>query len=128
MPSEPNTVKLKKEIHHLQEYVAELKQQNHEQSLKIGELETQLLNNKNRELYLQESQLLTSKEMLRKNVEDALLDEKEKIEAVQKQNEEYAAQIKLLKQINSDNELYIKNLQLENNQVKKQLIEFGKKT
>ena len=127
MPTETEIVQLKKEIHHLREYISGLKQENKEQSLRIGELESQLLNNKNRELLLKESQLLQSKDLLRKNVEDVLADEKEKIEEVKKQNAEFQEQIKRLKKVNEDNDLYIKKLQLENNQVKKQLIEFGKK-
>ena len=121
MPTETEIVQLKKEIHHLREYISGLKQENKEQSLRIGELESQLLNNKNRELLLKESQLLQSKDLLRKNVEDVLADEKEKIEEVKKQNAEFQEQIKRLKKVNEDNDLYIKKLQLENNQVKKQL-------
>ena len=60
MPTETEIVQLKKEIHHLREYISGLKQENKEQSLRIGELESQLLNNKNRENQLIGNELLHS--------------------------------------------------------------------
>lgn len=126
MPSDPEIVKLKKQIHLLKEHISGLQQQNQEQLTTIGKLKTQILNQKNQTLMLQETQMNQTKN-LRSNIETALLDEKEKTAKIEAENRELHALVAQLKQRNNENELIIKSLQLETNQVKKKLIEFTNK-
>ena len=126
MPSDPEIVKLKKQIHLLKEHISGLQQQNQEQLTTIGQLKTQILNQKNQTLMLQEKQMNQTKN-LRSNIETALLDEKEKTEKIEAENRELHALVAQLKQRNNDKELIIKSLQLETNQVKKKLIDFTNK-
>ena len=126
--SDPEIVKLKKEIELLREHNAQLKIQIEEQALMIGQMETQHLNIMNKNLMLEEEQkLVRDSAKLQKIIEDALSDEKLKTESYKVKNEKLSKEIEVYIQELKDSEIYIQKLQQDNTKLKKELIEFTEK-
>ena len=126
--SEPEIIRLKKEVRRLKELNSQLQQENDELNDRIGKLQLANMANKNkRDLITQADLVQKNKEILRSNIEAAVLEEKTKMEKIQKENEELLKNLKLYQQKLEDNELYIQKIQKENNDIKRQLIDFGKK-
>ena len=126
--SEPEIIRLKKEVRRLKELNSQLQQENDELNDRIGKLQLANMANKNkRDLITQADLVQKNKEILRSNIEAAVLEEKTKMEKIQKENEELLKNLKIYQQKLEDNELYIQKIQKENNDIKRQLIDFGKK-
>ena len=104
--SEPQIIKLKKEIQLLKEHNAELQVLLEEKNLKIGEVEKQNLNIMNRSLSLEEKEITN----------------KYKEESERLSSEVQNCHIQL-----QNFETYCQKIELENNRLKQQLIDFGKK-
>ena len=126
--SEPETIRLKKDVLNLQELNAQLLAENEELNTQIGQLQKSFKAFRNKgELISQANLIAQNKEILRTNIEEAVLSEKAKMMKLQKENEELKKNLKFYEEKLKDNELYIQKIQLENNDLKKQLIDFGNK-
>ena len=126
--SEPETIRLKKEVLGLKELNAQLLEENEELNNQIGQLQNSYKAFRNKGELINQAQLLAqNKEILRSNIEEAVLFEKTKMMKIQKENEELKQNLKLYQQKLKDNELFIQKIQLENKDLKKQLIEFENK-
>ncbi|MCQ2815713.1 MAG: EF-hand domain-containing protein [archaeon] len=127
MPGSREIVELKKKIHHLQEHNTELKELNQEYSEKIGELEQQLLQLRNKEMYLQMSKINQTKEQLREGLKKDFKDEMTKKTEVNKENLELKQQIEDLKVQLKNRDKHIQDLQMEMKNGNQQLLEFTEK-
>ena len=124
--SEPENIKLKKEILRLKELNSQLQEENETLNEKIGQLKLINISNKNKNELINKTKLLSqNKEILRTNIEEAIFEEKQKLEKIQKENETLKQNLKLYENKLLDNELYIQKLQQENNNIKRQLINFN---
>ena len=124
--SEPENIKLKKEILRLKELNSQLQEENETLNEKIGQLKLINISNKNKNELINKTNLLSqNKEILRTNIEEAIFEEKQKLEKIQKENETLKQNLKLYENKLLDNELYIQKLQQENNNIKRQLINFN---
>ena len=121
--SEPENIKLKKEILRLKELNSQLQEENEILNEKIGQLKLIHISNKNKNELINKTNLLSqNKEILRTNIEEAIFEEKQKLEKIQKENETLKQNLKLYENKLFDKELYIQKLQQENNNIKRQLI------
>ena len=103
--SEPEIIRLKKEVRRLKELNSQLQQENDELNDRIGKLQLANMANKNkRDLITQADLVQKNKEILRSNIEAAVLEEKTKMEKIQKENEELLKNLKLYQQKLEDNE------------------------
>ena len=124
--SDPQIVRLKKEIELLREHNVQLKIQLEQQAEQLGQMEYQHLNIMNKNLMLQEEKKLSEDSTkLEKIISAALINEKQeeyrkKCEELTKEKNDYLEQIK-------DNEIYIQKLQQDNSRLKKDLLDFGQK-
>ena len=92
--SEPQIIKLKKEIQLLKEHNAELQVLLEEKNLKIGEVEKQNLNIMNRSLSLEEEKkLVNNSEKIRKLIENAILEEKEITNKYKEESERLTSEV-----------------------------------
>ena len=126
--SEPQIVRLKKEIELLREHNVQLKIQLEQQAEQLGQMEYQHLNIMNKNLMLQEEKKLSEDSTkLEKIISSALINEKQKTEEYRKKCEELTKEKNdYLEQI-KDNEIYIQKLQQDNSRLKKDLLDFGQK-
>ena len=125
--NENETIKLKKQINLLNEYNAELKSQINEQSLKLGEIQNQydLLYNKYQKIKLQNN-LVKDKDNIQKMIENALNEEKEQNKLLIQKNKSVNDKINIYEQMIKDKNLYINKLEIENNELKRNLINSSK--
>ena len=126
--SDPQIVRLKKEIELLREHNVQLKIQLEQQAEQLGQMEYQNLNIMNKNLMLQEEKKLSEDSTkLEKIISAALINEKQKTEEYRKKCEELTKEKNdYLEQI-KDNEIYIQKLQQDNSRLKKDLLDFGQK-
>ena len=126
--ADTQVVRLKKEIEVLREHNVQLKAQVEEQAEHIGQLEYQHLNIMNKNLMLQEEKKISEdSSKLERIISSALTQEKQKNEALKKQNEKLTKDLNYyIEQIKS-NEAYIQKLQQDNSRLKKDLIDFSQK-
>ena len=126
--SDPQIVRLKKEIELLREHNVQLKIQLEQQAEQLGQMEYQHLNIMNKNLMLQEEKKLSEDSTkLEKIISAALINEKQKTEEYRKKCEELTKEKNdYLEQI-KDNEIYIQKLQQDNSRLKKDLLDFGQK-
>ena len=126
--SDPQIVRLKKEIELLREHNVQLKIQLEQQAEQLGQMEYQHLNIMNKNLMLQEEKKLSEDSTkLEKIISSALINEKQKTEEYRKKCEELTKEKNdYLEQI-KDNEIYIQKLQQDNSRLKKDLLDFGQK-
>ena len=126
--SDPEIVKLKKQIHNLTEYNVQLQQQVEELTLQIGEYQTRNIELTNQGLLLQtQKELATDEDKIKKQLEKVMSDEREETLKYKKENETLREKIKFYERQIKDNEIYIQKLQLNNEKLQKDLIDFGKK-
>ena len=106
--SEPEIIKLKKQINLLNQYNAELKSQLEEQTLQIGELQNKLsiLSMKYRNL-IDQNNLARNKDNIQKMIENSLAEEKEKNNNLKKSDKLISEKITLYEQMIREKELYI---------------------
>jgi Ca2+-binding EF-hand superfamily protein len=126
--TDTEVIKLKKEIHHLREQNADLLSDLEEKNQKLGRMESEYLKMKNETLLVTKTKLMQHSEMVKLNVEKALESEKARINFLEKNYEEALQKIAYYEQEKINIENHHKELQLQNNQLKKQLQEFGQKT
>ena len=126
--SDPEIVKLKKKIHNLTEHNVQLQQQVEELTLQIGEYQTRNIELTNQGLLLQtQKELATDEDKIKKQLERVMSEQKEETLRFKKENETLLERIKLYERQIQDNEIYIQKLQLNNEKLQKELIDFGKK-
>ena len=126
--NDPEIIKLKKKIHNLTEHNVQLQQQVEDLSLQIGEYQLRNLELTNQGLVLQtQKELATDEEKIKKQLEKVMADEREETIKFKKENESLKEQIKAYERQIKDDEIYIQKLQLNNEKLQKDLIEFGKK-
>ena len=126
--SDPEIIKLKKKINDLTEYNVQLQEQVEELTLQIGEYQARNIELTNHGLLLQtQKDLATDEEKIKKQLENVMVDEREKTIKVEKENEILKQKIKTYERQIKENEVFIQKLQLNNEKLQKDLIEFGKK-
>ncbi len=126
--TDPEIVKLKKKIHILTEHNVQLQQQVEELTLQIGEYQTRNIELVNQGLFLQtQKELATDEEKIKSQLEKVMAEEREKTLKIEKENIALNEQLERYKRQIKDNEIYIQKLQLNNEKLQKELIEFGKK-
>ena len=121
--SEPEIIKLKKQINLLNQYNEELRTQLEEQTLKMGELENKLniISMKYKNI-ISQNNLVKDKENIQKIIENSLAEEKEQNNNLKKSNKLIKEKITLYEQMIKEKELYIDKLVTENNNLKRDLI------
>ena len=126
--SDPEIVKLKKKIHNLTEHNVQLQQQVEELTLQIGEYQTRNIELTNQGLLLQtQKELASDEEKIKLQLEKVMAKEKEQTLRYKKENEALLEKIKMYERQIQDNEIYIQKLQLNNEKLQKDLIDFGNK-
>ncbi len=126
--TDPEIVKLKKKIHILTEHNVQLQQQVEELTLQIGEYQTRNIELVNQGLFLQtQKELATDEEKIKSQLEKVMAEEREKTLKIEKENIALNEQLERYKRQIKDNEIYIQKLQLNNEKLQKDLIDFGKK-
>ena len=126
--TDPEIIKLKKQIHNLTEYNVQLKQQVEELTLQIGEYQTRNIDLINQGLFLQtQKELATDEEKIKKQLEQVMEEERIETNKFRKENEILNERIKNYERQIKENEIYIQKLQLNNEKLQRDLIEFGKK-
>ena len=126
--TDPQVVRLKKEIELLREHNVQLKIQVEQQAEQLGQMEYEHLNIMNKNLMLQEEKKLSEdSSKMEKIISAALINEKQKTEEFQKKCEELTKEKNTYLEQIKENEIYIQKLQQDNSRLKKDLLEFGQK-
>ena len=126
--SDPDIIKLKKKIQNITEHNVQLQQQVEELTLQIGEYQSRNLELANQGLVLQsKKELATDEEKMKRQLEKVMAEEREETLKYKKENESLKEEIKMYQRQIQDNEVYIQKLQLNNEKLQRDLIEFGKK-
>ena len=126
--SDPEIVRLKKKIQTLTEFNVQLQEQVQELSLKIGEYQARNLEFQNNNILLKvQKEKATNEESLRIQLNKAIAQEKAETMKFQKENEELKGKINYLEAQVKDNEIYIQKLQIKNEKLQKDLIDFNEK-
>lgn len=125
--SENEIIRLKKDIHHLREKNADLEAEMDEKNNRLGELEEKYKKMENQTKLVTTTKLMQQQEIIRQNVEQALLDERNRYIEIERNLEQSLNKIKILEQENKNLELHRKELQIQNNLFKKQIQEYGQK-
>ena len=126
--SEPEIIRLRKEIRRLKELNEKLNQDNESLNNEIGQLQLEKLSKRNQQEVLNQTSLIVeNKEKMRAYIENLLETEREKLEAVEKKNNELEDNLKIYEKKLKANEIYIQKIQQENNDLKRNLIVFEKK-
>jgi Ca2+-binding EF-hand superfamily protein len=125
--SDPETVKLKKEIHHLKEMVAELQNELEEKNMKYGQMEREYNQMKNETYLITKNKLMNTNELLKQNVEKALEGERFRMQQIEKSNEDMKTKMKYMDIEKHNLENNLKELQQQNNKLRKHLDELGQK-
>ena len=126
--SDPEIVRLKKKVQTLTEFNVQLQEQVQELSLKIGEYQARNIEYLNNNLLLKvQKEKATNEENLRLQLQNLKKSDEEKILNYKKENEKMLQEIADLKARLSDNEIYIQKLQIKNEKLQKDLINFTEK-
>lgn len=125
--SDNEIIRLKKELHHLREKNAEIENELDEKNQKLGQLETEYLKMKNETLLVTKTKLSQQQDIIRLNVEKALQDERNRYIEIERNLEQSLNKIRMLEDQNKNLELHRKELQIQNNILKKQIQEYGQK-
>ena len=125
--SETEKVRLKKQISLLSQYNEDLKTQVEEQNIQLGEIQNKynILSMKYKNI-ISQNNLVKDKDNLQKIIENSLSEEKEKNNALKKNNKLLTEKIASYEQIINEKELYIDKLLKENNNLKRDLINLSK--
>jgi len=125
--SEPEVVRLKKQINLLSQYNEDLKTQLEEQNIHLGEIQNKynilLMKYKN---IINQNNLVKDKDNIQKIIENSLSEEKEKNNVLKKNNKLLTEKISSYEQMMNEKELYIDKLLTENNNIKRDLINLSK--
>ena len=121
--TEPQIIKLQKQIQLLNQYNTELKIQLEEQSIQLGEMRKKYdqVSSEYQNQYNQNN-IINNKENIQKLLENALLEEKHQINTFKDSNSQLIEKINLYEKIIKEKDLYIDKLILENNNLKRDLI------
>ena len=122
--TEPQIIKLKKEITLLNQYNFELKNQIQEQSIEIGELKTKI--NSLSQNSIQKT-INTNTDIFQRILENEKIKQKEILNEYKNSNSILSNKINYYEQTLKENESLIQKLQIENNELKKNLIQFSQK-
>ncbi len=125
--SDNEIIRLKKELHHLREKNAEIENDLDEKNQKLGQVETEYLKMKNETLLVTKTKLFQQQEIIKLNVEKALQDERNRYIEIERNLEQSLYKIRVLEDQNKNLELHRKELQIQNNILKKQIQEYGQK-
>ena len=126
--SDPDIVRLKKKIQSLTELNVQLQEQVQELSLQLGEYQARNLEYQNNNLLLRvQKEKATNEEALRIKLNKAISEEHAKTANFQKENEKLKEKVIYLENQVKDNEIYIQKLQIKNEKLQKDLIEFSEK-
>ena len=126
--SDPDIVRLKKKIQSLTELNVQLQEQVQELSLQLGEYQARNLEYQNNNLLLRvQKEKATNEEALRIQLNKAISEEHAKTANFQKENEKLKEKVIYLENQVKDNEIYIQKLQIKNEKLQKDLIEFSEK-
>ena len=94
--SEPEIIRLRKEIRRLKELNEKLNQDNESLNNEIGQLQLEKLSKRNQQEVLNQTSLIVeNKEKMRAYIENLLETEREKLEAVEKKNNELEDNLKI---------------------------------
>ena len=125
--SDNELIRLKKEIHHLRERNADLEAEIDEKNNKLGQLESDYLKMKNETLLVTKTKLMQQQEIIKHNVEKAIDDERNRYIEIERNLEESLKKIRIFEQENKNLEMHRKELQVQNNMLRKQINEYGQK-
>ena len=126
--SEPEIVRLKKKINSLTELNVQLQEQVQELSLQVGEFQARNIEYLNNDLLRKvQKEKASNEEILRLQLDKAISEEKEKTIRYQKENENLNKRIIELERQVKDNEIYIQKLQIKNEKLQKDLLDFSEK-
>lgn len=125
--SDNEVIRLKKELHHIREKNAEIENELDEKNQKLGQLESEYLKMKNETLLVTKTKLSQQTEIIRQNVEKALQDERNRYIEIERNLESSLNKIRILEEQNKNLELHRKELQIQNNMLKKQIQDYGQK-
>ena len=116
--TEPEIIKLRKEVFHLKQQNKELKEELEEKTLYIGQLESEHSNMKNEHLLISRTKLSQQKDLIKLNVQKALEDDKKKMINLEKANADMLNNIKVL-------ELNLKGLEIDKQKLQKENTELS---
>ena len=126
--NDPEIIQLKKKINDLTEHNVQLQEQVEELTLQIGEYQARNIELINQGFLLQtQKDLANDEDKIKTQLERLMGEEREKTINIQKENEELKQKLKNYERQIKDNEIYIQKLQLNNEKLQKDLIDFGKK-
>ncbi len=126
--SDPDIVRLKKKIQSLTELNVQLQEQVQELSIQLGEYQARNLEFQNNNLLLRvQKEKATNEEALRIQLNKAISEEHAKTSNIQKENEQLKEKVAYLENQVKDNEIYIQKLQIKNEKLQKDLIDFSEK-
>ena len=126
--SDPDIVRLKKKIQSLTELNVQLQEQVQELSIQLGEYQARNLEFQNNNLLLRvQKEKATNEEALRIQLNKAISEEHAKTSNFQKENEQLKEKVAYLENQVKDNEIYIQKLQIKNEKLQKDLIDFSEK-
>ena len=125
--SEPEVVRLKKQINLLSQYNEDLKTQLEEKNIQLGEIQNKynilLMKYKN---IISQNNLVKDKDNIQKIIENSLSEEKEKNNVLKKNNKLLTEKISSYEQMMNEKELFIDKLLTKNNNIKRDLINLSK--
>mmetsp|Transcript_25502 Transcript_25502/g.26583 ORF Transcript_25502/g.26583 Transcript_25502/m.26583 type:complete len:2300 (-) Transcript_25502:58-6957(-) len=124
---EKEIIQLRKQIYHLDKTVNDLKDELEEKKVYVGQLESEHSKMKNEHLLITRTKLSQQNELIKYNVEKALEDDKEKIAFLEKNNQDLRKAIGTLELNLKGSEEEKMKLQRDNQMLKGQIDEFGKK-
>ena len=126
--SEPEIVRLKKKINSLTELNVQLQEQVQELSLQVGEFQARNIEYLNNDLLRKvQKEKASNEDVIKIHLEKAISEEKEKTIRFQKENEKLNNRIAELERQVKDNEIYIQKLQIKNEKLQKDLLDFSEK-
>ena len=126
--SDPEIIQLKKKINDLTEHNVQLQEQVEELTLQIGEYQARNIELRNQGFLLQtQKDLANDEEKMKKQLERLMEQEREETSKYKKEIVILNDKIKHYERQIKDNEIYIQKLQITNEKLQKDLIDFGKR-
>ena len=126
--SDPEIIQLKKKINDLTEHNVQLQEQVEELTLQIGEYQARNIELRNQGFLLQtQKDLANDEEKMKKQLESVMEQEREETSKYKKEIVILEDKIKNYERQIKDNEIYIQKLQITNEKLQKDLIDFGKR-
>ena len=126
--SDPEIVRLKKKINSLTELNVQLQEQVQVLSQKIGDYQARNLEFQNNNILLRvQKEKATNEEALRLQLNKAISEERASASKFKRENENLREKIAYLENQVKDNEIYIQKLQIKNEKLQKDLLDFNEK-